>query len=257
MTVDDGDYRAARELAHTLSLPVLESGVSPADCTQYDALLLIDRDSLSLQQTGSAAPGPVVVDFGSSAMRHRRGAGHNELLGRAVGVGKKPALQVLDATAGLGRDSFILADLGCTVSMAEREPVVAALLRSGILRAQRANDTWLRQAMARMSLSQADAREFEPAMLAGIDVIYLDPMFPGRLKSAAVKKEMALFQLLLHGTAAVDDADALLLWAMQQPVARVVVKRPPKAACLAGRVPSHNIGGKAVRYDVYVQHKLA
>ena len=62
---------------------------------------------------------------------------------------------------------------------------------------------------------------------------------------------------VLQGTAAVDDADALLLWAMQQPVARVVVKRPSKAACLAGRTPSHNIGGKAVRYDVYVQHKLA
>ena len=71
-------------------------------------------------------------------MRHRRRGGQNELLGKAVGVGKKPALAVLDATAGLGRDSFVLADLGCSVTLAEREPVVLALLADGLERARRA-----------------------------------------------------------------------------------------------------------------------
>jgi len=257
MTVGDDDQRLARELAATLALPKLEFGVTPAHCTQYEALMLVNAGSLSLQQTGNPAPGPVAVNFGSSVMRHRRGAGHNELLGRAVGVGKKPVLRVLDATAGLGRDSFVLADLGCSVLMTEREPVVAALLRSGMLSALGTNDPWLQQVVGRMSLSPADARELAPDKIAGMDVIYLDPMFPGRLKSAAVKKEMALFQLLLQDTTTADDADALLLWALQQPVARVVVKRPPKAPSLAGRAPSHHIGGKAVRYDVYVQYKLA
>jgi 16S rRNA (guanine1516-N2)-methyltransferase len=78
-------------------------------------------------------------------------------------------------------------------------------------------------------------------------------MFPDRDKRARVKKEMALFHDLLG---AGDDADELLKWALQQDVARVVVKRPPKAPELAGRKPSHIISGKAVRYDVYVMHGL-
>ena len=86
------------------------------------------------------------------------------------------------------------------------------------------------------------------------DVIYLDPMFPGRDKSAAVKKEMALFQRLLEGT--VDDAAELLTWALEQPVSRVVIKRPLRAAELGGRAASHCIRGKAVRYDVHVLKKL-
>ena len=82
-------------------------------------------------------------------------------------------------------------------------------------------------------------------------------MFPARDKSAAVKKEMALFQRLLEkGEHAAADADALWRWAMDCDVARVVVKRPPKAPSLAASSPSHSLGGKAVRYDVYVRRGL-
>jgi 16S rRNA (guanine1516-N2)-methyltransferase len=92
--------------------------------------------------------------------------------------------------------------------------------------------------------------------LQDVDVIYLDPMFPPRRKSAAVRKEMALFHSLLARTLDPQDADALLLWALRQDTARVVVKRPAKAPCLAAKEPSHTISGKAVRYDVYVHRKL-
>ena len=88
--------------------------------------------------------------------------------------------------------------------------------------------------------------------MAGVDVIYLDPMFPARGKSASVKKEMALFQALLDGGEPSSGADELLLWALSRDVARVVVKRPRHAENLAGRRPSHVLAGKAVRYDVYV-----
>jgi 16S rRNA (guanine1516-N2)-methyltransferase len=81
-------------------------------------------------------------------------------------------------------------------------------------------------------------------------------MFPARTKTAAVKKEMALFQLLLEHSANAQDADELLLWALRQDTARVVVKRPAKAPQLAGIAPSHAISGKSVRYDIYVQRKL-
>ena len=249
------DPAQAALLASQLGLPLLAPGTSPVHCDNYAALLMIGANGLCLQQTGRPAPGPVVVDFGSPALRHRRRSGHNELLGRAVGVARKPGLRVLDATAGLGRDAFVLADLGCAVQLCEREPVIAALLRWGMDRASSCDDAWLRAVVARMSLLHGDVRELGDS-LGPVDVIYLDPMFPHREKSAAVKKEMALFQLLLDDASAMSDADELLPWALGRDVARVVVKRPPRAPSLGGQAPSHCLQGKAVRYDVYVRRGL-
>ena len=222
----------------------------PRRCDTFRALLLVYVNGLALQITGKKAPGPVAVDFGAAAMRHRRGAGHNELLGKAVGVGKKDHLFVLDATAGLGRDAFVLADLGVSVLLCERNPVIAALLQSGLALAQDSTDNWLATTAARMSLVATAARDLTAKAITGIDVIYLDPMYPQREKAAAVKKEMALFQFLLADE--VDSNEQSLEWALAQSVARVIVKRPPKAPPLANQKPSHNIKGKAVRYDVHV-----
>ncbi len=253
----EDDLEVATGLARRLGLPLLPTGSDPGANEQVDAVLLVRGRSLLLQQTGRAAPGPVAVEFGSGAMRHRRRSGHNELLGKAAGLGKKPHLRVLDATAGLGRDSFVLADLGCDVILCERHPVVVEMLRAGMNTVAAYGDQWLVEVLGRMRLQPGDARQLTVRNLQGLDVIYLDPMFPPRGKSAAVKKEMALFQLLVGKAGAGSDADELLLWALQQDVARVVVKRPSRAPDLAQQPPSHCISGKAVRYDVYVRRKLA
>lgn len=254
-TTADNDYAAS--LAQQLGLPALAAGIDPVDCSAVDALLIVEDRILRLQQTGRGAPGAVVVNFGSAGMRHRRNAGARELLGRAVGLQKKSTLRVLDATAGLGTDAFVLADMGCEVLLCEREPVIAQLLSSGLDAAAGSADPWLRGVVARMQFCPGDAREVSQRQIQQeIDVIYLDPMFPPRRKSAAVKKTMALFQRLLHGAIAPQDADALLLWALQQGAARVVVKRPAKAPALAAQSASHTISGKSVRYDVYVQRAL-
>ncbi len=242
-------------LARRLALPVLEPGTEVGDGGDFDALVLVGEGGLAVQRTGRGAPGPVSVDFGNPVMRHRRGAGHNELLGRAVGIGKKPALRVVDATAGLGRDGFILADLGCHVLMCEREALMGLLLESGFEHGRASGDPWLAGVLGRMELWLDDARRLSPAQVADFDVIYLDPMFPPRSKSAAVKKEMALFQLVLAERG--DDADALLEWALDQDVARVVVKRPAKGGSLARKKPSHTVAGRAVRYDVYTRRALS
>lgn len=96
--------------------------------------------------------------------------------------------------------------------------------------------------------------------IGGIDVFdtspAIDPMFPPRDKSAAVKKEMALLQWLLESETGQSDAAQLLAWALEQDVARVVVKRPARAQPLAGAAPSHCLQGKAVRFDVYVRRSL-
>lgn len=248
--VSVADEEAAAELASSLGLAHLAGGTDPRRCTKYLALLTVQEGILALQLTGRGAPGPVSVDFGAGAMRHRRRSGHNELLGRAVGVGRRPGLHVIDATAGLGRDSFVLADLGCHLILCERNPIIACLLASGIERALDCGDPWLAQVCGRMHLHRGPAQSLQ----APADVIYLDPMFPARDKSAAVKKEMAVFQLLLEGTP--DDGEELLAWALGQDVARVVVKRPPRAAALGGIEPSHSVQGKAVRYDVHVKRSL-
>ncbi len=255
LPVKKSDIPASQVLAQKLGIPGLPSTTDPSCYENADALLILEGDTLSLQQTGRKAPGPVSVDFGAAAMRHRRRSGHNELLGRAVGVGKKDFLQVLDATAGLGRDSFVLADLGCTVTLCERQPVIAELLSWGLRQAVTSEDAWLADVAKRMSLLYRDTLATGLEEVTAVDVIYLDPMFPSRDKSAAVKKDMALFQLLLEG--APDDGHELLAWALAAGVARVVVKRPAKADSLGGHAPSYSIQGKAVRYDVYVQRALA
>ncbi|MCB1676500.1 MAG: class I SAM-dependent methyltransferase [Halioglobus sp.] len=250
------DAADAAALARRLALPLLAPATDPRHCAGLDALLCLDGDDLSLQQTGRRAPGPVRVDFGAAAMRHRRRGGHNELLGRAVGVGRKAPLAVLDATAGLGRDACVLADLGCQVTLCERQPVIAELLRSGLRAAARRGDPWLDTLLSRMRFYPGDARSAPVHSDPAPDVIYLDPMFGARDKHAAVKRDMALLQRLLKTSQAPSDAGQLLDWALQQPVARVVVKRPVRALPLGDRTSSHSIAGRAVRYDVYVLSSL-
>lgn len=250
------DLECATELAQRLHLPLLAAGTVPEDCDLADTVLLVLGPGRCLQRTGKGAPGPVTVDFASAGLRYRRASGGTELLGRAVGQGKKARLRVLDATAGLGRDAFVLATLGCDVLLCEREPVVAELLRAGLALALHSPEQRLADVVGRLCLYPGDAREIDAQRLACVDVIYLDPMFPPRGKRAAVKKEMTLFQDLLQCAPGAEDADSLLLWALRQDVARVVVKRPAKAPELAGQAPSHSIRGKAVRYDVYVHRKI-
>jgi 16S rRNA (guanine1516-N2)-methyltransferase len=250
------DESRAAALAQRLDLPILATGSDPV-CCDGDAVLVVAASALTLQQTGAGASGPVGVDFGSAGMRHRRRSGANELLGRAVGWGKKSPLTILDGTAGLGRDAFVLADLGCQVVLCEREPLIIELLRAGMQVAADCGDPWLAGVSHRMRLRVGDVRNMAAVDLQGVDVIYLDPMFPPRAKSAAVKKEMALFQMLLDSSSDFLEADSLLEWAIALETSRVVVKRPAKAPNLAGLQPSHRIAGSAVRYDVYVHRKLS
>lgn len=248
----EADLQRARALALRYRVPLLPCGESAAGCDdRADIVLLVSADGLALQQAGPGAPGPVRADFGDPSMRHRRRGGHNELLGRAVGVGRLPELRVIDATAGLGRDSCVLADLGCQVTACERHPLVACLLGEALSTAQSGTDDWLAALARRITLHAGDVRTLPARAIADTDVIYLDPMFPPRDKRAAVKKDMALFQRLLADQADPSEAADLFDWALGQPVPRVVVKRPRRAPPLGLRKPSHHLAGRAVRFDVY------
>lgn len=255
--------RRAQAVAAQLSLPCVKSLPS----TEGLLALVIDHDQGWLQLCGANAPGPVMVDFSDPAMLFRRKGGQNELLGRAVGVKANRHPLIFDATAGLGRDAFVLADLGCTVTLSERSGVLAWLLESAVSAALISQHQQVREAATRMRVIHGDSCDIDftrdqpndqavgltAAAVAQADhprVIYLDPMFPEK-KSAAAKKDLALLQRL-HGD--VDDTgEQLLSWALTQPVSRIVIKRPIKAPFLARHKPSHSITGKAVRFDVIVR----
>ncbi len=200
------------------------------------------------------------ADFHGATTTYRRkqGGGKSQMIARAVGIKNGVFPNVLDATAGLGKDAFVLASLGCQVTLLEREPIIYALLEDAMKRAEQFaahKDSTLQEILNRMDLIRADAIDYMHEHLAQErpDVVYLDPMFPPRTKSAQVKKEMQVFHCLL-GTD--DTADALLEAALQFARYRVVVKRPRLAPTLSDHAPSHTLEGKRNRYDVYALRKL-
>ncbi|MFE8072381.1 class I SAM-dependent methyltransferase [Marinobacteraceae bacterium S3BR75-40.1] len=237
------------ELAGKLMLPFLGE-VDPRRCEAADVLLLGMAEGLSLVATGKKQPGPVRCEFvrGKADFRRKHGGGRGQLIAKAVGVGRTQApLRVLDATAGFGQDAFVLAGLGCHMTLLERSPVLTALLRDGLERG--AQSGAVAEVVARMPLINADARDWlaDPAT-PQFDVIHIDPMFPHRDKNAQVKKEMQLLRPLVGDD---EDADDLLDLALAKARYRVAVKRPRLAPVLAGQEPDLKLDGKSCRYDVY------
>lgn len=194
----------------------------------------------------------IKVDFASGAMDYRRshGQGRGELLARAIGIKKNNIPNVLDLTAGLGRDSFFLASLGCQVTMLERSPVIASLLQDGINRAM--EKPYLVEITQRISLLKKDAlnylKNLEAEQVSGFDCIYLDPMFPENKKSRLVKKEMRALANLLG-----EDMDGSELFhaALSSGVHRMIVKRHRNDPPLGNTEPALKFKGKSSRFDVY------
>ncbi|WP_236596637.1 class I SAM-dependent methyltransferase [Pseudoalteromonas sp. GCY] len=224
--------------------------LSALDINEAEFQLVYDELGLQLFKKNEPKLGAIRVDFVTGAVAHRRkfGGGKGQAIAKAVGLNKGAVPTVLDATAGLGRDAFVLASMGCKVVLHERNPVVAALLYDGLQRAYQDAEIgeWVQSTMRLEFGSSHDLLEqagWRP------DVVYLDPMFPHREKSAQVKKEMRVFQDLVGNDL---DADALLPFALQLATKRVVVKRPDYAGFLNDKTPSMQIKTKKNRFDVYV-----
>lgn len=241
----NGQEQAA-QWAQRLGLPLQDADA--------DFALQVTEEGLQLQQLSDDAPGPVRVDFVEGAVAHRRlfGGGSGQMIAKAVGIQPGVRPRVLDATAGLGKDAFVLASLGCEMSLIERQPIIAALLEDGLLRGRQ--DREVGSIIGQMRLLTGNSIELirgwegEPPQ-----VIYLDPMFPHREKTALVKKEMRLFRPLVGDDM---DAPALLEAALALATHRVVVKRPRKAPCIDGPKPGYALDGKSSRYDIYPKKAL-
>ena len=248
---DDELYEADNQLALSISakwgFPVLPQNEKPSE----GLYLQVYQDVLGLADASEKKVLPVEVDFASPASLYRKqhGGGRKEPIVKAIGLKGNDAWHVVDATPGLGRDAFVLVCVGCSVTMIERSPVVAALLEDGIRRLA----LTFPDLANRMSLQHGNSAEVMQYFKGeSVDAIYLDPMFPHKKKSALVKKEMRLFQQLLGHD---PDADALLPPALMLAMHRVVVKRPNSADVLAGEKPSMAIESKKHRFDVYLCQK--
>ncbi len=237
----------ARALAAELDLPVAGEDPPPSGL-----LLVLGDDGLRLSDPGDGASLRCELGSGRVGYRRRHGGGLGQALARAVGLrgGRRPS--VLDATAGLGRDGFELAGLGCRVTLVERAPAIHALLRDGLARAVQHHP----QTCARLRLLLDDALGLLARLAAGSDaarpeVVYLDPMHPPRAKAALVRKEMRLLRAAVGDDI---DADMLLTAARRAARDRVVVKRPGRGTPLAGVAPDWTVAGRTTRYDVYRPH---
>ena len=225
-------------------------------CAEYNIihdeqspLALVQTDErLELRKLDEPKLGAVYVDFVGGTMAHRRkfGGGRGEAVAKAVGVKGSELSTVIDATAGLGRDAFVLAVIGCQVRLVERHPVVFLLLQDGLNRAYQDEEIgeMLQQNLRLLNVQHIN--ELDPNVDYA-DVVYLDPMYPHKQKSALVKKEMRVFQ---HLVGADLDADELLLPALQLAKKRVVVQRPGYAEFLCGKQPHFSRETKNHRFDI-------
>lgn len=235
---------SALKLAKKLHLPM----VGPAEKEQNDLLLIYTETGLHLQLKGKTK-GTLHIDFSSGTMTYKRlhGGGIKQPLARAVGIkpGKRPS--IIDVTAGLGNDAFLLATLGCKVCMVERSPLLAALLQDGMDRAS--SDPKLKEIVSGITLIQGDARIVLEKLEELPETIYMDPMYPHRRKSALNKQEMRIIRCIVGAD---EDAGQLLHAALLRAGKRVVVKRPKGAPRINDQIPTHVISMKNSRYDVYM-----
>lgn len=199
------------------------------------------------------------IDFISGDLAHRQqfGGGRGQSIAKAIGLKQgTPPPSVLDATAGLAKDAFVLACLGCSMTLLERSPVIVELINDAIHRAS--DDENFKSILEtgfkvinQSSIEYLTKISNEPNA-ALPDVIYLDPMYPDKKKSASVKKNMQILQKLLDKD---EDTQELLNAALKVAKKRVVVKRPKGAKHLSEVKPTYAVESKKTRYDVYITPK--
>jgi len=230
--IADSPEQSAAACSLALRFGLLFFAQPPAQCPY---LLALTAEHLELR---AANMRPLRVDFTHGALAYRQRQGGRELLHRAVGIKKGRRPSIIDATAGLGRDGFMLASAGCDVLLLERSPVIAALLADGLQRAGLSNPRGL----------WSDALSYLATAQPAPEVVYLDPMYPVGQQRALVKKEMRIFRDIVG-----DDVDAERLFhqAMQVALRRVVVKRPKSAPWLANVAPGESLCGRSTRFDIY------
>lgn len=215
--------------------------------------VIVNSDSLELYDRSTPKKKPIKVDFTSKKNNYRclSFKKKNELLYKAIGIKKNYFPSILDATAGLGKDAFLLSFFGCSVLMIEHHPVIAALLKDGLERGYKDKNigNWLKK---RLHLIFNDSLNMSKMSILPPDVIYLDPMYPISRKKASPKKEMQFLRKLINSC---YQPVELLNVAKNFAKKRIVVKRPSYANPLSNDKIDFIISNKSHRFDIYLPYK--
>lgn len=217
-------------------------------------------DFSSIQSIDLVSPVPLIcdqagrkfsIDFNHNHLNYQKKklSLKSELISRALGAGTN-GLRLLDLTAGLGIDAVFLAQLGFQVTAIERNPLIYLSLENAW---QDCQDESLKMNLKFIFQS---AKNFlnESSNTGLFDLIYFDPMFPEKRKSALPRQEMVFFKNLVGSDD--DAADVLSAALAKKFIYRVVVKRPLKALFVGDQVPQSQIKGKLIRYDIYFPHLM-
>lgn len=236
----------------------LSLGLDPpsasVDACRFYLRLQNDRLELHFSAAHSHRQAPLVIDFlsGPTYYRYLHDRRINQPLAKAVGIKRGFRPTIADATAGFGEDCFVLAALGCRVTMIERSPLICALLQNAIARCS-ANPQVASIFKHNVTLLPGDSRVALAETKQQFDTIYLDPMYPVTQKSALNKQKMRLLRELVGDDP--DDAELLQI-SLQRAARRVAVKRPGQAPFLAELEPSYSLRSKSSRFDVYLTNHL-
>ena len=233
-----GQADAARSLAG-------KTGAQLSDRPGEGLSVIYDASGVTLSGYGLSYRG----DFEEMLHRVTNGRTQHEMLVH-IAKTKKPSPRAVDATAGMGEDSLLLAAAGYEVTMFERNAVVAALLKDAMRRAKK--HPVLKEIVPRMRLIEGDSTALMDTLPFTPELVYLDPMFPERQKTGLVNKRLQLIQKLEQPCCAEKE---LLDAAMRLSPERIIIKRPLKGELLAGKEVDYSVKGKAIRYDCIVLKK--
>ena len=250
---DPGITARASTLADQLGLPLTPIQDAPA---RYRLAVVVTDQRLELRvyqgDTGTVGGKPVHCDLTALDTTSGPGRSLSLPLFKAAGIKRRNRYRpdIIDATAGLGEDAWLLASAGCSVRTIERSAITSLLFEDGLQRARKVSP----DVASRVQPLRADSIEFLRALPTNPDqsppdVVYLDPMFPTGRKTAE-RKAMRVLRSISGDD---HDSDTLLAAALSAAVKRVVVKRPRHAPPIAGPTdPSVVHKGKSLRFDVYL-----
>lgn len=246
----------AKDFCEQNKLPLLKK---KSDDYALQLLFFDDLIELFDQQLNTS----IAIDFvhGSQAHRQQFGGGRGQAIAKAVGLKSGITPSILDTTAGMAGDAYVLATLGCSVTLIERSSILFCLLENAVERAS-LSESFQPVLKQGFHIINGDANNYitqqQAANNKAPDVIYIDPMYPVRKKSALVKKDMQILQRLLHQQTLsnTNNAAELLNRALLFANKRVVVKRPIQAETLSSITPNTCIKSKKTRYDIYTIKKM-
>ena len=203
-------------------------------------------------------------DFDDGALQNRilaQSTNRSPLL-KALGFSpgdkdRQGKLKLLDATAGLAEDSFLMAHFADHVTVVERSPLLHVILEDGLMRAKESMNYITRHTAEKIKLEECGdsiclfEKLLEQHPTTYPDVVFLDPMHEEKYGKAALPKFKIQLARKLVGRGNEKDHQLLLEKAIPIARQRVVFKRPI-TALLDPKTTFSVTGGRAVRYDVYI-----